>query len=203
MAEDRTPHVREARRDDIGQVARVLSRAFFDDPMFSWMFPDPERRLTQSARLFAIELAYDYLPSGRVEVAEVNATIRGAATWQVPGHGGGLLSLLRGAPHMVGLFGRRTPEIARGLSVVAKAAPKGAFHLHEIGTDPIFRGHGLGAALLRSGLGRADAEGAPAYLESSTEANIAVYERFGFAATGQISGRKMPVMYPMWREPRS
>lgn len=204
MTEDAAPRIRAAHQGDIPRVARVLSRAFFDDPVFGWLFPDPERRMAQAARLFAIELAHDYLPSGRVEVAEAGGTVRGATTWNLPDAHGGFRNWLRGAPHYVGLFGTRTPEILRAFAHVGRAAPKEPhYRLSEIGTDPVTRGHGIGAALLRSGLARADAEGTPVFLESSTEANIPLYEHFGFAVTGEITASTMPVMYAMWREPRT
>ena len=77
------------------------------------------------------------------------------------------------------------------------------WYLAMIGSDPAVRGGGYGAALMRSRLERCDAEGAPAYLESSNPDNVPYYLRFGFEVTGQIvipGGG--PTLWPMWRAPR-
>ena len=77
------------------------------------------------------------------------------------------------------------------------------WYLGVIGSDPTVRGAGFGQALMRSRLDRCDAEGAPAYLESTKESNLAYYMRFGFEVTGElhIPGGGPP-MWPMWRQPR-
>ncbi|MGH3628082.1 MAG: hypothetical protein ACRDRL_11675, partial [Sciscionella sp.] len=60
--------------------------------------------------------------------------------------------------------------------------PPGTFwYLAVIGAA--LQGEGVGSALLAPRLGLIDG---PAYLESSNEANIPLYERFGFRVTGEI-----------------
>jgi predicted acetyltransferase len=77
------------------------------------------------------------------------------------------------------------------------------WYLAAIGSDPQVRGTGYGNALLRSRLDRCDADGAPAYLESSNPDNIPYYLRFGFEVTGEIvMPGGGPSMWPMWRRPR-
>lgn len=77
------------------------------------------------------------------------------------------------------------------------------WYLATIGTDPERRGHGFGQALLGSRLEQCDREGIPAYLESSKQANIAYYERFGFEVTGTVTvPGGGPDLWPMWRAPR-
>lgn len=56
---------------------------------------------------------------------------------------------------------------------------------------------------MRSRLDRCDAEGAPAYLESSKESNVPYYMRFGFEVTGELTVPDGgPTMWQMWRHPR-
>lgn len=58
-------------------------------------------------------------------------------------------------------------------------------------------GRGAGSALLEQ---RLDQMSEPAYLESSNEANVALYERFGFQVTGEIAlPHDGPRMWPMYR----
>jgi GNAT superfamily N-acetyltransferase len=72
-----------------------------------------------------------------------------------------------------------------------------------LGTDPAAQGQGVGAALLAPILARCDAEGIPAYLESSKDRNVPYYQRFGFEVTGEIQLRGGPKVWPMWRTPQA
>ena len=76
------------------------------------------------------------------------------------------------------------------------------WYLHYLGVEPRRQGKGLGGALLAPVLERCDAEGIPAYLESSTEPQPELYERNGFDLTDVFN---MPVKGPpvreMWRDP--
>ena len=76
------------------------------------------------------------------------------------------------------------------------------WHLPMIGVDPSRQGQGRGSALLRHALERCDRESALAYLESSSPANIPLYERFGFELIGTIQSGSSPQLWPMVRVPR-
>jgi hypothetical protein len=52
---------------------------------------------------------------------------------------------------------------------------------------------------MRRQLAVADSKGMPAYLESSKENNIPIYQSFGFKVTGEIKLPEGPTLYPMWR----
>jgi ribosomal protein S18 acetylase RimI-like enzyme len=85
----------------------------------------------------------------------------------------------------------------------------GEAHPHEphwylplIGVDPARQGQGIGAALLRHALARIDADGLPAYLESSNPRNIELYRRHGFEPTGTIQVGTSPPIVPMLRRAR-
>ena len=43
-----------------------------------------------------------------------------------------------------------------------------------------WRGHGIGSALIRHGLARADAVGQGSILETGTATNVVLYEHFGY-----------------------
>jgi GNAT superfamily N-acetyltransferase len=62
------------------------------------------------------------------------------------------------------------------------------------------QGAGLGSALLRHRLARADADGLPAYLEASSPRSRALYLRHGFEDLGEpVRVADSPPLYPMWR----
>jgi ribosomal protein S18 acetylase RimI-like enzyme len=74
-------------------------------------------------------------------------------------------------------------------------------YLAILGVDPEAQRRGLGSRLLRPVLARCDRERVPAYLESSKEANIAFYERHGFAVTDEVALPRGPRLWLMWRRP--
>ena len=53
-------------------------------------------------------------------------------------------------------------------------------YLWLLGVTPAAQGKGVGSRLLTAGLARVDAQRRPAFLETSTEANVALYRRHGF-----------------------
>jgi GNAT superfamily N-acetyltransferase len=77
------------------------------------------------------------------------------------------------------------------------------FYLRVLGTHPNHRGHGHGMHLLADTLALVDAEGMPAYLESTNPANDARYGSVGFEATGTFEGYTPgSVITTMWRPAR-
>ena len=76
------------------------------------------------------------------------------------------------------------------------------WYLPIVGVEPNAQGRGLGGALMRHATARADAQGVPAYLESSNPRNISLYERHGFEVMGEIQIGAGPLVTPMLRRPR-
>ncbi|WP_319451794.1 MULTISPECIES: GNAT family N-acetyltransferase [unclassified Mycobacterium] len=200
-----TAAARPATRADIGALSVTLGKAFFDDPVMSWMLPDADLRRRKLHRLFASLTRHHHLARGGVEVAPEGAGIGAAALWDPPGEWKTTRAEeLRAMPGLFLAFGT---ALNRGLAVteLMKAAhpEEPHWYLAVIGSDPEVRGKGFGNVLMRSRLERCDAEYAPAYLESSNPDNVPYYERFGFEVTGelQLPGGG-PSLIPMWRAPR-
>jgi ribosomal protein S18 acetylase RimI-like enzyme len=76
------------------------------------------------------------------------------------------------------------------------------WYLPLIGVDPAYQGLGFGSALLRHALRQCDDDHVPAYLESSSPANIPLYERHGFVVLGTIQVGSSPPITPMLRVAR-
>jgi ribosomal protein S18 acetylase RimI-like enzyme len=72
-------------------------------------------------------------------------------------------------------------------------------YLRIIGVDPALQGRGYGSALLRFALDEADRQGRPAYLEATSEASRALYQRHGFNVEGEIRVEDAPPFWPMLR----
>ena len=105
------------------------------------------------------------------------------------------------------LLQRTAPARIRGdLAAILKGM--GRYHPGEphwylplIGVDPARQGRGLGSALMRHALAACDRDRLPAYLESSSPANIPLYERHGFERLGAIQSGDSPTVVPMLRKP--
>ncbi|MFD0000204.1 GNAT family N-acetyltransferase [Nocardia sp. NPDC127526] len=199
--------VRPAARSDIPDLGRVLGIAFTDDPIMSWFIPDATVRPQRAALFFDTLTRHQFLDHGGVEVAlDDNGVMVGAAVWAPPGHWHtSKLTTLRCLPGLARAFRSRLPLGAAMSDRMAEAHPREPhWYLAFIGTLPAARGRGYGQALINSRLDRCDAEGAPAYLESSKPDNVPYYERFGFVKTGELDATKGgPLIWPMWRAPRT
>jgi GNAT superfamily N-acetyltransferase len=180
-------------------IVETLTLAFTDDPLMSWLFEDATRRPAQLRHWWA------WIIDHRHSHVEVRATDddRSAAIWHGPDPGDGVQAASF-TEMLAGLIG--TDVVARklpALGVIPAAHPiERHWYLAAIGTRPQFQGRGSGPRVLQPVLDRCDAEGVPAYLESSNTRNLPFYERFGFVPTGIIQVPGGPALTSMWREPR-
>jgi GNAT superfamily N-acetyltransferase len=197
--------VSPAQPSDVGAMSAVLARAFYDDPVMSWMLPDDRSRLKALTRAFAGLARQHFLPRAASEVGRRDGVVGAATLWDPPGQRkSSRLEEFRMMPLMLWAFRSRVPASVRVMELMEKHHPEEPhWYLMVIGSDLDVRGGGFGHALMRSRLDRCDAEGAPAYLENSNPKNEAYYLRFGFEVTGEIKlPDGGPSMWPMWRAPR-
>ncbi len=188
---------------DLAAVAGALADAFFDDPVMSWILREEDSRRRRLARLFGVQLRAHYLPLATVWTTPDHA---GAALWAPPGHPViPPTTIVRYLPGIVRALGRHAVRALRTLNHVERLHPKEPhWYLGVLGTRPSDQGRGIGSSLLVPVLDRCDAEGLPAYLESSKHSNIAFYRRHGFEVTGEIAlPFGGPSVWPMWRDPRA
>jgi GNAT superfamily N-acetyltransferase len=201
--------IRTAGEGDRELVVRLLDRAFQDDPVSVWVFPDPAHRRAKHPELMAAFLDI-VLADGRVDLTEDGTA---CALWlSVPADAhpenaepanaeqGDDAAQLREAVdpdnERVELIGQLTAGIH----------PSGKAHeyLWMIAVTPESQGRGLGTALVRHVLDRCDREGLAAYLEASSARSLKLYERLGFDPLGRpLDLPDGPQMWPMWREPQA
>lgn len=197
------PEVLVAEIADRKAIADALSDAFYDDPVMSWILGDPASRSRRLAGLFGVLLRGHYLP---LRTVWTTSGIEGAALWAPPGRAViPPTTLARNSPAMLRALGTNALRALRALTHVEHLHPEEPhWYLGVLGTRSALQGRGIGSALLGPVLSRCDEEGLPAYLESSKHSNIAFYRRHGFEVTGEIPlPPDGPVVWPMWREPRS
>lgn len=197
--------VTAARRAEVKSLSKVLGRAFFDDPVMQWMMPDDARRAKALPRIFAAMTRHHFLAGDAVELARRDGGLGAAALWDPPGR---WQTTTREDLAMLPTFllamrgeSKRGMEVSELMKRHHPEEPH--WYLAVIGSDPDVRGAGFGQALMASRLDRCDAEGAPAYLESTKESNVPYYLRFGFEVTGElVVPGGGPTMWQMWRASR-
>jgi ribosomal protein S18 acetylase RimI-like enzyme len=194
--------VRKATLADAPRLAQALASAFQDDLVITWVFPDEHRRRAVLPAFMAFRLRKLAFPHDEVWMTAGGAA---AAVW-LPPPGRWQLSRvqrLRLLPALVRFLGLRTVSVLGGLERMEARHPHDRSHwyLFILGTEPAAQGQGLGSTLLAQMLARVDADGMPAYLESSNERNLALYGRHGFAVTDEVAIPGGPRIWPMWRQP--
>jgi ribosomal protein S18 acetylase RimI-like enzyme len=176
------PPIRPAPTDSC--AAHALAEAFADDPALSWIIPDRARRRACLPALFRLLQAQSARHGDVVLAGEEEA----AALWYPPGtvRDGPWATIadhLRGALVLRGAL-RRALAVAEAIHA-HHPAPQPCLYLRFIGAQPRAQGRGLGGALLREGIARAEAAGCGILLETATLANVGLYARFGFSVQSE------------------
>jgi GNAT superfamily N-acetyltransferase len=192
--------VRVASSDDIDLVARIGAAGFYDDPVMGWAFRDPTTRLERLTWVFT-GLSTDMIATSTVHVGD-DACM---SLWRGPefDHRAGEGEL----PADIGDLPLEDDELVRlgilGEAMAAQHPHEPHWYLNVLSTLPDRQGQGLGAAVLGPVLERCDADGVPAYLESSNPRNVTLYRRNGFVESGRpIELPDGPSLIPMWRAPQ-
>lgn len=124
------------------RLSAVLGRAFYDDPVTTWMLPDPVARKAKLHKLFGALTRYHHLRGGGVEVATEGGRIGAAALWDPPGRRQHtrheeLLAL----PRLLWTFGRQLAKAAVLDELMTTVHPEEPhWYLAVIGSDPTVRG---------------------------------------------------------------
>jgi GNAT superfamily N-acetyltransferase len=202
-AREQAASVGRATADDAPAMARVLARAFYDDPAFTWVLHRDPGRMRMLERGFELFLRRIWLEQ---DETYTTAGVVAVAVWERPDEW--QLSVGRQvglAPAMLRIFGRHLPRLVRALMTLEARHPREPhYYLPFVGVDPDRQGRGLGSSVLRPILERCDSEGIPAFLEASTPRNRSLYERHGFAVTEEFTlGTGAPAQWRMWRAPVS
>jgi GNAT superfamily N-acetyltransferase len=197
---------RPATRSDLGDVTATLTAAFAGDPLWRWAFPRLEDLEVFWRFVIASGLRYPWV---RVRPTAFGGAcpdgFEAVALWIPPG---GTELTEQEEAELPALFerqiGARAADLLELLDRFEAAHPRDRphYYLSLLGTDPAHRGKGLGMALLAENLALIDAEGMPAYLESSNPSNNARYEGVGFVKVGEFTTPDdAHVVATMWREP--
>ncbi|HUB39364.1 MAG TPA: GNAT family N-acetyltransferase [Streptosporangiaceae bacterium] len=198
--------VRAACRDEAALLGEVLADAFSEDPVFAWLIPPHVHDRDDRLRTFFTSMSRGYLRQGKPCYLTGDASA--AALWAPPGAWAMPLSqvILEAGTNALALRGRLLRALRTQLQVERLHARQSPAHwyLGYLGTRRDRQGQGLGTRMLREVLAGLDTDGVPAYLESSNERNVPMYERNGFCVVGELRALGYgPTIWRMWREPQS
>ena len=179
---------------DVTPAIATIVAAFADDPVERWLYPEEAEYLEHFPRFVEA-----FAGAGIVSPVEDFAAV---AVWLPPG--------AEPDGDAIGAVFTETVDPAKHEDTFAVAEQMDAAHprfahwyLPWLAVRPERQGAGLGAALLREGLARVDADGLPAYLETPNPRTIPLYERHGFAVTAVAQAGECPPVTCMLRTART
>jgi GNAT superfamily N-acetyltransferase len=186
--------------DQVEQAAAMLARAFQDDPLPHFLFPDTERRRQHLPALFAWWLQ-DALRDGEVRC---HGPVLAVAIWTPPQataepqpEAAEAAAAWRDGTRLLTTDERdrleRYVEYVDALHARLMPDPHAA--LFAIGVEPAHQGRGLGTTLMAPTLARLTTAGIPCYLDTGTARNVRFYERHGFRvlAEGVVPGSSLRI----------
>ncbi|MBC8163790.1 MAG: GNAT family N-acetyltransferase [Roseiflexaceae bacterium] len=191
----------------VAAPARVAARAFADDPMFTYIFPDSALRPKLLGRFMTAALRYGSL-FGTVSTTTDNA---GSAIWLVPNQTTVtpvrmLRSGMAALPVTIGVaaFRRFLQVVDYGDRVHSEIVREPHWYLLNLAVDPPRQRQGIASALIAPVLARADRDQQPCYLETNNPSNLPFYTKHGFevAHTGQVPNNG-PALWAMLRRPQA
>lgn len=186
--------------------AAVLARAFYDDPFFTFVLPDANKRTRVLIWLFRKTILYG-IYYGRVYTTP---SLDGIAMWLGPKD----TNLKMMGTFLTGLFllplKLSLHELQRSLLLSGfadqmhkKSVIGPHWYLYGLGIEPSQQGQGIGNTVLRPILAQADRDTLVCYLDTNNEKNLPFYERQGFVVLdhGQAT-QNSPHTWIMLRKPK-
>ncbi|HET7011526.1 MAG TPA: GNAT family N-acetyltransferase [Anaerolineales bacterium] len=190
-----------------GRAADVLTRAFADDPFYSFLFPEEQRRLRFTRNLWRA-LIHTCRILGKVYAT---AGLEGVACWAAPGRDDLTFARALRTGFALPISFLRAPEKPRRLLFRAVEILDGErrrlmtgrfWYLQALGVEPGRQGQGIGSRLLAPILAVADAEKSACYLETVKEDNLAFYAKHGFQVLSHLEFPGTPIeLWTMRRGP--
>lgn len=195
------PTIREATPADLDAAVAILSAAFADYP-FTRHTIAADDHPARVARFQELLLAKIGLPHGRVWISD---DLDAVAVWTTPASEGIERAFADLAPELHALAGDRAAIAEDSEAALQPHRPTTpTWFLATVGVRPDRQGRGLGRAVIEPGLRAAEDDGQTAYLETSTETNVALYRKLGFEVTATVDlPHNGPRTWAMRRRPPS
>ncbi len=176
---------------DVEQAAQVISQAFINDPLISFVLPF---RHTRVKTLYKFFRAYGEVNIKNNRGYGFGEPLQGVAYWKSPNQDNlsiSVKSLTLFLPllftfYPIGYF--RAKAIFQKIDELHKNyADEPHYYLDNIGVIPIAQGKGVSSKLIRPILEMADSQKVITYTDTVTQSNVALYEHFGFQCMEESS----------------
>ena len=190
-------NIREAYEDEIHEISKLLSVAYYDDIFFKWCVPDDKERLNVVKEYYEV-----YLKSrGCISHVALNENdkIIGATVWLPHDADESIYTEIERVAQ------KDAPQFASVAEKSHKNEPKGIpfYQLVGFGVVKSMQGFGVGIELLKHNLNIQDKAGIDTYLEASTPfTGGGVYGKFGYKPYGDFPMKfaENAVLYPLYRK---
>jgi GNAT superfamily N-acetyltransferase len=191
----------------IPAAAATLARAFHDDPLMVYAIPDPADRMRLLPDVYARMIRFGVLTG---EVYVTARTVEGVALWLPPNVKWTRENIEASGMHetatIIGddAYQRYRDVVGREWRARERDMTDPCWYLFLLGVEPSRQRQGLGGALMRPILERADTEKLACYLETENERNVAFYRRQGFdvIVNGEEAGNSGVRFWTFRRTPK-
>lgn len=177
------PEIVRLTDSQIPAAAATLAHAFQDDPLMVYAIPDPADRTRLLPDVYARMIRFGVLTG---EVYVTAGAVEGVALWLPPNAKWTRENIeasgMHETPSIIGddAYQRYREVVGREWQARERDMTDPCWYLFLLGVEPSRQRQGLGDALMRPILERADTDQIACYLETENERNVAFYCRHGF-----------------------
>ncbi len=166
-------------------AAKVMSRAFQQEPFTVYTLPDSQDRIEKNPYIFEFMLRYGTLFG---EVYTTSHNMEGIAIWLPYWEAEMKAKKIRKAGFN-SFYEKMGDEYFKRLEICEShkvllhkrhTADFSHWYLSSIGVDPIHQGKGYASKLLKPKLAQCEEQNIPCYLETHDVENIPIYQHLGF-----------------------
>jgi ribosomal protein S18 acetylase RimI-like enzyme len=167
----------------IPAAAATLARAFNDDPLMIYTIPDATERARLLPDMYARMIRFGVLTG---EVYVTAGDLEGVALWLPPNAKWTRENIEASGMHetatLIGndAYQRYRDVVGREWQARERDMTGACWYLFLLGVEPNRQRRGLGGALMRPVLERADQGHVACYLETENQRNVAFYQKQGF-----------------------
>jgi GNAT superfamily N-acetyltransferase len=167
----------------IPAAGATLAHAFHDDPLMVYTIPDPAERVRLLPDVYARMIRFGFLAG---EVYVTAGELEGVALWMPPNAKWSRehieASGMHQTPTVIGdeAYQRYRDVVGREWQARERDMTGACWYLFLLGVEPSSQRRGLGGALMRPVLERANSGQLACYLETENERNVAFYLKQGF-----------------------